>query len=237
MALADFVEDDAGLQIACQRILARQCTSGVLTWLCAQVLASPEPQRALWQAVDDLESDNLGAALAYALPDDARLCVVGWSDAVEAVVKRRGDVTALVIDTDHDIERRLLSLDEGSAVEFVPVVGAGQAVAVSTHVIVAVDAVSATSALVPQGATAVAACARLMEAQLWAVASLGTVLPDRMYAGVVRRWHDADHEPLWFRDHEELSADLIDSVVTSAGVCNVVAAVAASGCPIVAELF
>ena len=128
MALADFVGDDAGLLIACRRILDRQPTSGPLVWLAAHILGAPNQRQALWNAVDELEEDQTIAALAYSLPDNPIVATVGWSEALSDLTRKRGDLAVVLIDTDGSAEYQVDRLiDDGHAVTVVDAEASAQA--------------------------------------------------------------------------------------------------------------
>ena len=74
--------DPAGLVVACRRIVERHPSSGPLWWLCASVLAAPDPYRCAAALADDIEMDPTPDLLVDALPDDATVCVVGWPDLI-----------------------------------------------------------------------------------------------------------------------------------------------------------
>lgn len=238
MALADFVGDDAGLLIACRRILDRQPTSGPLVWLAAHVLGAPDQRVALWDAVDQLEADQTQAALAFSLPDDAVIATVGWNESLRSLARRRGDLSFVITDTNGDAEYYADSLsDDGHQVTLADAEGTAQAMYEATHLIVALDAMGSTTGLAPLGSFAAAAVAHHLERPVIGVASVGVALADRMYQGLLRRWNEQVSEPRWDRLLEEVPTALVSSVVTTAGELSVADAVARGGCPIVPELF
>lgn len=238
MALADFVGDDAGLLIACRRILDRQPTSGPLVWLAAHVLGAPDQRIALWEAVDQLEADQTQAALAFTLPDDAVIATVGWTEAMRSLARRRGDLGFVIIDTNGDGEYYADSLvEDGHRVTLVDAEGTAQALYEATHLLVPFDAAGPMSGLAPLGSFAAATVANHLERPVLGVASVGVALADRMYNGLLRRWNEQVSEPRWDRLLEEVPSSLIGSVVTTAGEVTVGDAVAKGGCPIVPELF
>ena len=80
-------------------------------------------------------------------------------------------------------------------------------------------------------------CIRDRFKPVWAVVPTGTTLPDKMFGGLTRRWHESEQAPLWERALEEVETELFDKVCTNGGLTDVGGAVRASGCPIVPELF
>lgn len=243
MALADFVGDDAGLLIACKRILDRQPTSAPLVWLIAHALGAPNQRTALWQAVEDLERDQTNAALAYSLPDDSMVAVIGWSDAISQLARKRGDVGFVVVDTDgnadYQIDRLLDHFDDdwGQRVTTVDAEGTAQALIEASHLLVPFDALGPSHGLAPLGSFAASAVAQHLELPVWGIASLGVALGERMYDGLIRRWHDSTNEPLTMRTVEEVPVALVNQVVSPGGLTDPDQAIRSGGCPIVAELY
>jgi hypothetical protein len=238
VALADFVGNDASLLIACQRILARQPTSAVMVWLVAHILGAPNQRKALWEAVETLESDPTSVQLADTLPDGATVAVAGWSDVVADVVRKRGDLGLVVVDidgsADHFVDRLV---DTGQRAFSVTPEGVGQAMSECTLLLCELVALGPEQVLATQGTLPAATVAQHWDIPVWAVASTGVALPGRMYEGLIRRWHESDRSPLWERPVEEFTADVVSSVVSPTGLVSLSEAIARSQCPIVPELF
>src|SRR3954447_9571079 len=96
-ALAALGFDAAGLVTACRRILDRHPVSGPLWWLCARVLTSNDPNNEAWNAADEINADDTAGVLAYQLPDDATVCVLGWPDVIGEALPRRGGGGGVVV--------------------------------------------------------------------------------------------------------------------------------------------
>lgn len=237
MALSDFVGDDAVLLISCKRILDRQPSAAPLVWLVAHALGAPNPSTALWQAAEEVDDDRTHAAVAYELPDDATIATIGWSDWIEPVLRSRGDVGLVVVDVDGEAEYELDRLDPDQRAFCVDPSGAGQALGEATHVLLGLDALGPQLSIARQGALTLAAAGRHRGLPVWGVAPTGVALPDRMYAGLARRWHESESAPLWERSVEEIETELFDRVGTHRGVMIADDALRQSGCPIVPELF
>lgn len=238
MALADFVGDDAALLIACKRILDRQPRSAPLVWLVAHALGAPNQRQALWQAVEALEDDRTTSAAAAELPSEATVATLTWNSAVSELARVRGDLSFIVVDVDGNAEYQIdRYVDPSQSVVCIDAEGTAQALFDATHLLVPLDALGPESGLAPLGSFAAAAVARHLELPVWGVAPTGVALPERMYSGLARRWHERETEPLWLRDVEEVPVSLMNHVVTTGGVRPVSDAIAASGCPIVPELF
>lgn len=238
MALADFVGDDAGLLIACRRILDRQPSSGALVWLAAHVLGAPNQRKALWDAVEQLEDDRTAAALAYSLPDDAIVAAVCWNDGLSALARKRGDLGFVIVDTDGNAEYQIDRFaDDGQNIVTVDAEAMAQGLFDATHLLMTFDALGPANGLVPIGTFPAAAVARHLELPVWGVASMGVALGERMYGGLAARWDGRSGDPRYLRELEEIPVSLVDQVVTGAGLVTPAQAVHAGGCPIVAELF
>jgi hypothetical protein len=150
--------DPAGLVVACRRIVERHPNSGPLWWLCASVLAAPDPYRCAAALADDIEMDPTPDLLVDALPDNATVCVVGWPDLIGEALLRRGDATVLAVESDDEgmgsaaFVRRLHHGDVDA--EIVPASGAAAAVLSSDLVVIEAMAASATELLATQGSRA-----------------------------------------------------------------------------------
>lgn len=238
MALSDFVGDDAVLLISCKRILDRQPSAAPLVWLIAHALGSPNPGQALWQAAEQVEEDRTPAAIAYELPDDATVAVIGWGEWLTDVLRSRGDIGVVAVDIDGSAEYEMEdALDADQKGLVIDPSGVGQALAEATHVLLSLDALGSESCVARQGALAMAATARHRGLPVWGVAPTGVALPARMYTGLTRRWHESDQSPLWERPVEEIDTALLDLVATHKGLVSADEALRTSGCPIVPELF
>lgn len=237
-ALASFIGDPAGLQIACQRILSRQPTSGPLVWLAANVLADPDSRQSLWQAVDELEADGTDAALRYTLPDDSCVVVVGWPEELAGAFRGRHDLRIFVVGDDSYIDRhvdRLIDADYDADV--VGWSGVGQVIGEATHVLIGAEAVGPDQLISQHGAMAALASAAHWQVPVWCTAPVGSSLPARMYDGLTRRWHESTTDTRWERDHEEVPVSLVSTFVTAAGAHEVGARALPTSCPVVPELF
>ena len=209
MALADFVGDDAGLLIACRRILDRQPASGALVWLAAHVLGAPNQRKALWDAVELLEEDSTQPALAYSLPDDAVVAAVGWADALSTLARKRGDLGFVIIDTDGNAEYHIdRFIDDGQNIVTVDAEATRPGrCSERAHLLVSFDALGPEHGLAPIGSFPAAAVARHLGVPVWGIASIGVALNDRMYGGLTRRWNEQTTDPRYLRDARGSSND------------------------------
>jgi hypothetical protein len=234
-ALASFGGDPSGLITACRRVVARQPTSGPVWWLAARVLTAPDPLQEAWAAVEEMQRDTTGRELAYALPDDATICVLGWPDLIGEALVRRGDVEVLVVDSlgeGSGFVHRLESADV-EAVD-VPAIGLGAAVADSDLVVLEASAIGPDQFLGIAGSRAAAATARSVQIPVWLVGGSGRLLPQRMWDALVSR---VDPDEPWDADDEVVPLELVDCVVGPDGLESVAAALKRTDCPVAPELF
>lgn len=235
-ALASFGSDPQGLVTACRRIVSRQPTSGPLLWFAARVLTAGDPANEIWVAAGEVQADRTAAELAFALPDDALVTVLGWPDGIGQALPRRGDIEVFAIDTRGEASgfvTRLWQADLEAA--DVPQQGLGAAVAGSDLVLVESTAIGPTDFLAVSGTRAAAAVARHAGIPVWLVGGVGRLLPLRMWDGLRRRVERVD-DP-WDADDEVVPLDLVDRVVGPRGVHTVAEAIAQTDCPIAPELF
>ena len=177
-ALSAFRGDPSGLVAACRRIVDRHPTSAPLWWLCARVLTSPDGQREAWDAVDEIEGDRTAAELAFALPEDATVCVIGWPELVGDALPPRGDVEVLAVDSlgeGSGLVRRLVQA--GIDAVDVPTSGLGAAVCSSDVLLLEAVAVGPTGFVGVSGSLAAATVARHAEVPVWLAAGVGRMLP------------------------------------------------------------
>src|SRR6059058_5165624 len=78
--LAACAGDPAALVTGCRRLVDHQSASGPIWWLAARVLAAADPAEEAWRAAEELGTDTTPGALAYHLPDEVQVVVVGWPD-------------------------------------------------------------------------------------------------------------------------------------------------------------
>jgi hypothetical protein len=235
-ALAGLGFDPPGLVTACRRILDRHPVSGPLWWLSARVLTSNDPNIEAWNAADDITADPTADLLAFALPEDATVCVLGWPDRIGEALPRRGDLDVLVVDTlgeGSGFVRRLLHADMD--VVDVPMAGLGAAVADADLVLLEASAVGPDGFVAVAGSRAAASVAAHDETPVWLVSGVGRALPRRMWAALVSRL-DTMGEP-WDLDDEVVPLDLVDLVAGPFGNASVEEAMKHVDCPIAPELF
>jgi hypothetical protein len=235
--------DPAGLVVACRRIVERHPHSGPLWWLCASVLAAPDPYRCAALLADELEADPTPDVLVEALPDDATVCIVGWPDLIGEALLRRGDSTVLAIDSDHSgmgddgmgsaaFVRRLQRADVEA--EVVPAAGLAAAVLASDVVVVEALAAADSDLLAVAGSRALASVGYCSEVPVWAVVGRGRRLPPALFEAMGHR--QADLRVPWDAPAETLPIGLSQWVVGAHGVLPTVDASLAAECPMSYEL-
>jgi hypothetical protein len=230
--------DPAGLVVACRRIVERHPNSGPLWWLCASVLAAPEPYRRAADLADEIEADPSPDVLTDALPDDATVCVVGWPDLIGEALLRRGDSTVLAIDTNDDgmgssaFVRRLQRADVEA--EIVPAGGLAAAVLASDVVVVEALAASTTELLATSGSRALASVAYCAEVPVWAVVGRGRCLPSALFEAMGQQARD--RRVPWDADAEVVPLALAHWVAGPMGVVPVDEASLQPECPMSYEL-
>jgi hypothetical protein len=236
-ALAAFRDDPAGLVAAARRIVDRHPTSGPLWWLCARVLTSPDGQRAAWDAVEEIEADRTSAELAFALPEEATACVIGWPELVGEALPPRGDVEVLAVDSlgeGSGLVRRLTQA--GIDAVDVPMSGLGAAVSSSDVLLLEAVAVGPTGFVAVSGSLAAATVARHAEVPVWLTAGVGRLLPARMWDAMANRQATRVADP-WDLDEEVVPLTLVDQVCGPSGLQAPVDALRRTDCPVAPELF
>ncbi|HEV3225612.1 MAG TPA: hypothetical protein VGZ52_02215 [Acidimicrobiales bacterium] len=235
-ALAALGFDPPGLVTACRRILDRHPLSGPLWWLSARVLTSNDSNNEAWHAADDITADDTGDVLAYNLPDDSVVCVLGWPDVIGDALPRRGDVAVLVVDAlgeGSGFVRRLLHSEVDA--DDVPMSGLGAAVADADLVLLEASAIGPTGFVGVAGSRAAAATAKHAGVPVWVVGGVGRLLPARMWGALASRL-DAMGEP-WELDDELVPIELVDRIAMPTGILEVPDALRHTDCPIAPELF
>lgn len=230
--------DPAGLVVACRRIVERHPHSGPLWWLCASVLAAPDPYRCAASLADDLEADPTPDVLVDALPDDATVCVVGWPDLIGEALMRRGDSTVLAIDTDNGgmgsaaFVRRLQRADVDA--EIVPAGGLAAAVLASDVVVIEALAACDSDLLAVAGSRALASVGYCSEVPVWAVVGRGRCLPPALFEAMGNR--QAELRVPWDAPAETVPIGLSQWLVGAMGVAPTSEAVLTPECPMSYEL-
>ena len=233
--LAAFAGDPQGFITACRRMVQHQPGSAPLVWMCARAVHAPDPRAEIRAALDELDADRTSAELAFALPDDARVVVLGWPDQVGAALPRRGDLEVMVVDIHREggaLVSALVDVDVDA--HDVPLAGLGSVVAGADLVLLEAAAMSPTEFLGISGSLAAASVAKVHGVAVWVAAGVGRMLPQRMWEPL--RDRVLTDEP-WDADDEVVPLELVDRVCGPTGPLEVDDAIRRIDCPIATELF
>lgn len=203
--------DPAGLVVACRRIVERHPTSGPLWWLCAHMLTDTDPNAVARRLAAEIVDDPTVDVLADALPLDATVCVVGWSDLIGEALLRRDDLSVLAVGSEDSAD--LLT----------------GAVLAADLVLIEALAASSSEVLAAPGGRAAASVAYCSEVPVWVVLGVGRRLPEVGFRSLVDRVPNegvADVVPLGLCSH----------IATPLGVVAVSEASTAADCPVALEL-
>lgn len=233
LALAGFADDPAALVTACRSLVDRHPAAGPVWWLAARALTSADPASEAWRLVEEVEADGTFRILAREVPDGARVLVVGWSVAVAAALRRRGDCHLLLVEPADGLPA-LPVLHGGPEVEVVPASGTGAAAAAADLVVFEAQAIGDRGLVAASGARAAAAVATAAGTPVWAVAPLGRMLPPGLWRVLAQRV--ADVPAPWQEPDELVPSDLVSAVVRPGGVCTPAEAAAHPDCPFAPEL-
>ncbi len=235
-ALASFADDPSGLVTACRRIVSRQLTSGALWWLCSRMLCAADPFLEARAAVNEIEDDPTPRRLAAALPEGADVAVIGWPPQIAGALARRGDVTAMVVDSTGEAASFVGHLLHRDVEAFdIPSSGLGSAVASADLLVLDASAMGPEAAIASSGSRAAAAVAHHAGVPVWLTVGVGRLLPGRVWESLSSRLDDLA-DP-WELDDEVLPLDLIDQVVGPSGLETIADALRRTDCPIAPELF
>ena len=234
-AIAGLDLDPAGLVVACRRIVERHPTSGPLWWLCASLVTSTDPFREAWSLAKYIEDDATANQVVDLVPDGVTVTVVGWPDHTGEALIRRGDVTALVVDS-HDagnsLVRRLRRVDVEA--EEIDAAGTAGAVAASDLVIVEAVAAGPDGLLCALGSHAAAAVAYCSEVPVWFVVPRGRRLPEPMWKAMLQRLDDANFA--WNAEVERVPLAMATAILGPEGLVEPEPAALAAECQVAHEL-
>jgi hypothetical protein len=198
--LAEFDDDPAALVVTCRRLLHHHPERAPLWWLCARVLAAPEPSDAAWDAEALVQADHTADRLSGLLPfpADHPVAVVGWPESSGAALGMRPDLEVLVVrDGGADRWRRDLANSDASAR---PVDAVEAAALEPSHLLIEVAGASSDQILVGAGAGEVVTTVARPGLVVWLVAGVGRVLPDRLFGAMLGELGDPDDHGLELLD-------------------------------------
>jgi len=175
------------------------------------MLTDTDPFAVARRLAAEISDDPTADQLVGALPGDATVCVIGWSDLISEALLRRDDVTVLAVGSDDSAD--LLT----------------GAVLAADVVLIEALAASPSEMLAAPGARAAASVAYCSEVPVWAVLGVGRSIPEVGLRSLIDRIPNegtADVVPLALCSHLVTSAGL---VATSEGSVVV-------DCPVALEL-
>jgi hypothetical protein len=220
--LGDFGPDPTQLVTVCRRLLAHHPLCGPLWWLCARVVAAPDPAVAARDARERLAHDRTASRLASVLPfpHDDPIAVLGWPEVAGTALSERPDLDVIVVRADGTAGRlRLRSADRELRVR---VVDATEVIAAGpSHLLVEVHATSPTADLVWS----------LDRTELWLVAGAGRLLPARLF-DVARAEVERGEDPL----AESIELARARRIASPGGLDPVERFVSRLDCPVAPEL-
>lgn len=233
-SLAALGVDDAGLVTACRRVVQRHPTAGALWTMCARALTAVDGMSAAYDLAREVAADTCPVTLVDSFPEEGTVVLVGWTDLAPSALPRRGDLEVFVVDADDSagsLASRLRAADV-DAIE-VPLTGLGAAVAEADVVVVEAEFAGPTGAVAVASSRAVAAVARTAGVDVWLLAGVGRVLPQRVWETALARVLQDDP---WYGELELVPIDLVDRVVRADGFVETASLALESDGPVAPEL-
>lgn len=175
------------------------------------MLTDIDPFAVARRLASEIADDPTANRLADALPRDATVCVVGWSDLISEALLHRDDLTVLIIGSDDSAD--LLT----------------GAVLAADLVLIEALAASPSEIMTASGGLAAASVAYTSGVPLWVVLGVGRRIPEVGFASLVDRVRSdgvADVVPLGLCSH----------AATPAGIVAVAEISNAVNCPVALEL-
>lgn len=215
-ALSGVTHDPAAMLVSARRLVEHHATNAPLWSLCARAVTAMDPSSDLRAAARSLSTDQTASHLASALPEDATVCVIGWSGHVVDALVRRGDIHALVVDSlgDGGDALRFLSNHDASC-ELVAPEGLASAVECADVTLVAALAVGPDSSLTCGGSLSLASVAWCTERPVWLVAGEGTALPQQLFDPMVESVRGRP-DP-WASGHDVVPHSIVSAVILPGG--------------------
>jgi hypothetical protein len=236
--LGEFDDDPAALVVTCRRLLSHHPERAPLWWLCARVLAAPEPSEAAWDAEavvrDDHTADRLSGVLPF--PADHPVAVLGWPTVAGAALALRPDLEVLVVrdtgtphggDGDERWRARLARSDASARpVDLIEAVAHEP-----SHLLVEVVGGGPEQLLVSEGTADAIATLSRPGLVVWLVAGVGRVLPARLFDAMVRTLGDPEDRGL-----ELLDVQAADRIAGPTGLVRPEQLSRRVDCPVAPEL-
>jgi hypothetical protein len=232
--LGEFDDDPAALVVTCRRLLHHHPERAPLWWLCARVLAAPEPSEAAWDAEalvrDDHTADRLSGLLPF--PADHPVAVLGWPAVAGEALALRPDLEVLAVRDEagagDERWRARLARSDASArpVDLVEVVALEP-----SHLLVEVVGGGPEQLLVADGTADAIATVSRPGLLVWLVAGIGRILPARLFDAMLRTLGDADEHGL-----ELLDVQAADRIAGPTGLVRPEQLARRVDCPVAPEL-
>lgn len=217
-ALAALGSEPAGIVTACRRLVERHPTVGPVWWLASRVLCAADPVAEAWLVAREVDADPTVGHLVAALPDEATVVLLGWPEQVADAVRRRGDVTVLLVSSGGESAGLAPRLRRtGIEVHEVDDCGVGAAVASADLVVLEALAAGPARFVATAGSAAATAVAAARGVPVWVAAGAGRALPDPLWAAVERPLEAGPGAP-WERPEELVGLDLCRVVVGEHGL-------------------
>ncbi len=236
-ALEGFASEPASLVVACRRVLAHHRSSGPLWWVCARILAAPDPRAGAREASRLLETDRTADRLAATLPlldEDEVVAVVGWPESVDLALVERFDVAAVTLRVDGVNPAAALRHRTGE--RGVRIVDPWDPTLTDVvRFLVQASAIGPEQCLVPVGTIDALDTLGSAVREVWVIGGVGRVLPARLY-DLVRTAALTPVSPDDDAPVEELPISRVDCIAGPRGVQRASEAAARSDCPVVPEL-
>jgi len=230
--LGEFDDDPAALVVTCRRLLHHHPERAPLWWLCARVLAAPDPSEAAWDAEalmrDDRTPDRLAALLPF--PADHPVAVLGWPELTGAACAIRPDLETLVVrgrGGDDRWHTRLARSDASAR----PVDLVEAAVLEPSHLLVEVAGAGPDQVLVAHGTGDALTTLARPGLVVWLVAGVGRVLPARLFEAMLRGLGDPEEHGL-----ELLDVQVADRIAGPTGLVRPEQLARRVDCPVAPEL-
>lgn len=231
--LGAFDDDPAALVVTCRRLLHHHPERAPLWWLCARVLAGPEPSEAAWDAEalvrDDHTPDRLAGVLPF--PADHPIAVLGWPLTTGQALALRPDLEVLAIRDDRAGDERWRANLARSDASARPVDVVDALAHEPSHLIVEAVGAGPDDLLVAAGTGAAIAALARPGLVIWIVAGVGRVLPARLFDAMVATLGDVEDHGL-----ELLDVQAADRIAGPTGLVRPEHLARRVDCPVAPEL-
>ena len=250
-ALSGLSHEPAGIVLAVRRIVQSHPTVGPLWWLCSHTINAADPFEAIQKCEEEIRSDATIKNLRDAVPQDAKVCVVGWPTSILHALATRSDLKIFVVESNGDGDAavdRLLSMDVNA--NLVQFENLSRVIAECDYLIVEALATSSSEVMCSAGSHGVAALGYCEQKSVWLVTPLGTRLPNVLWAGMTSQvlgvatsgdsddhGDQDDHDD---REHQSLvdvvPASLFSRVISPLGISDDLTSPFLPECPPATEL-